>query len=91
MQASVASSDEVPWVLYSSLSLLTSASCCSEGIHRTRVNLLDLHGGDETFLFPLTAVLERSGLDDAVWALRAVPPSESAEAEWWGGTSPLTV
>jgi hypothetical protein len=71
-------------MLHSSLHLARAASSCMEGIQRTWANLYHIHGGDEEFLFSLHDLLECSGLDDAVWALRAVPPAEESEAEWVG-------
>jgi hypothetical protein len=71
-------------MLHSSLHLAKAASSCKEGVLRTRVNLHHIHAGIEEFLFSLSDLLEFSGLDDAVWALRAVPQSESWEAEWVG-------
>jgi hypothetical protein len=55
-----------------------------EGVQRTWANLHHIRGGDEEFLFSLSDVLECSGLDDTVWALRAVPLSEERELEWVG-------
>jgi hypothetical protein len=71
-------------MLHSSLHLAIAASSCVEGIQRTWANLHHIHGGDEEFLFSLSDVLECSGLDDTVWALRAVPLYEASEAEWVG-------
>jgi hypothetical protein len=73
-------------MIHSSLRLAMVAASCTEGVQRTSVNLHHLHRGDPEVLFSLSDVLECSGLDDAVWALRAVPTNESSEAEWVGRT-----
>ena len=68
-------------MLQSSIALARSAGSCPEGIERTRVCLLHLHDGREVALFPVAAVLECCGLDDAIWALRAVPFGETRERD----------
>ena len=71
-------------MLHSSLSLVRAASSCQEGVERAHANLLHIHRGEAEIQFTLSDVLECSGLDDAIWTLRAVPPLEASESEWIG-------
>jgi hypothetical protein len=68
-------------MLHTSMALIRAAGSCPEGIERTRLRLLELHSGDEDSLFPVAAILGRSDLDDAVWALSAVPAWEFRERD----------
>ena len=73
-------------MLHSSIALARAAGSCPEGIERTQAQLLHIHSGDEEVLFTVAEVLEFSGLEDAIWALRAVPDEEIHERDRVGRT-----
>ena len=67
--------------LYTTFRLLRVAGACRDRCQYGAVALggVATYGADAPI--PLVRVLEINGLDDALWALRAVPPEQAAERD----------
>lgn len=68
--------------LYTTHNFLKAANACQPGFERftVRETLIE-QGYDDDSILPLALILEVNGLEDALWALRAVPPEQSAERD----------
>jgi immunity protein 5 of polymorphic toxin system len=68
--------------LHTTHNLLKAANICRPGFERFTVReALIEKGYDDDSILPLSLILEVNGLDDAVWALRAVPEEQRGERD----------
>ena len=65
--------------LYTTLNLIREHGPCESGWRKLLKHLGETHGNDDRIDF--AAILESNGLDDALWALRAVLPEQEADRD----------